>query len=448
MKMENFKANYVDTFPLEMAVKIDDLIYYDMPILSRYQFMDKTYLFYHVDDENNLDTYLVFEVEELNLYKLISKGLSLRELILNINDFVYIIDKNYSNEIVKTALLHSSNIIDEYLPDADSILEINFIKDCYYSKLIEKFSESLYVEKTLKNAIYLKIASTNEKYGRTLGFNHLVEKALPKIVASYKNYSKIEFFKNFSSYITDGKKLNTTFLAVQNEIDYRIVHLNLGSFEIGLAPDTIMHSKIEDRKIDEWTKEIGLNFKSDVLDIDLKKESDVKKILEKFNDEERAKIFKPIIELSNDKDIDFLTKTDKSSSYRIYSKPSKVALNRILPPKKIDKVEDKEFELIQVTGIIEKGKMKSINLSDSLFSTLEGNDFTLDSGYFKKYGYDIDLDDDILVSNMKEDGQLFLKTTYKNEPFTAKIDSVHLDNAIEKIIKKIYEFYLLNVKED
>lgn len=121
---------------------------------------------------------------------------------------------------------------------------------------------------------------------------------------------------------------------------------------------------------------------------------------------------------------------------------------KLMPQKKVKEiVEEKEFELIQVMSIVEKGKMKSINLSDSLFSSLEETKFTLNSTHFKKYGWDIILDKDIEVTNTQESGKIVLTALYKDEQFTEKIESIHLESAIEKLVKKIYEYYV-NQKPD
>lgn len=440
--MENTKI-YLNSFPLDYALKIDDLIYYDMPILSRYIFQGKNYLYYHVDDENNLDTYLVFKVEEYELYKLISGNLSLKETIINVNDFVYIIDRDNSDKIVKTAYLHSTKISDEYLPDEDSIIKINFVDNCFYSSLIQKYQPKYYTERLRKKAFYLKISSKNEKYGDTISFDDMSSKIFPKITSAYKNYTKIDFFNKFKKTFTDKLNLEKIYNKISDEIEFRIVDLNYGSFEIGIATETLLPSSAENSSIKEWTKNIRENFKEDVLEIDLENKEDFEKITQKFDEEQRNKIFKPIIDLVNDKNITFSYKNNQESKFKQLNKPKENTIKRLIPQKAEEEIKKLELELVQFTGVIEKGKKISINPSNSLFSPLEETQLILSTQHFNKYGYKLKLRKDIPVLISKKDtGIIELLATYDEQNFSAKMESANLESAVEKLVKRIYEYYL------
>lgn len=446
MKMENIKAFYIDTFPLEGAVKKEDLIFYDFPLLTRYVFQDKNYLYYHVDDENYLDTYLVFEIEEYSLFKLISGIISLRDTIYKVDDFIYIIDKNDKGKIVKTAYLHSSNVIDDYLPEADSIIDINFTKNSYFYKLIEKYKSDYYTERLREKAFYLKIAPEplNKKYGDTLGLEEMVDEILPKITESYKKYSKFDFENRFRNTITDEKKLNSTFKQVYELIDYRIVDLKYGSFEIGIASDTIMNTtKIQTPEIKEWADSIGRNFKLDVLEIDLNNSEEYDRIALKFNENQRATIYSPIIDLANDKNIIFSIKNNVFSKYKTIKKPRQETLKKLIPEKKVEvNFVKKELDIVQFTGIVEKGKKISSN-NYGLFNSINEAHQFLTNETFKKYNINIVLEQNIPLTILKmDDGNIKISAVYNDEKFVASLDNANFESAIEKLVKRIHEYYL------
>ena len=447
--MENIKAFYIDTFPLKEAVKKDDLIFYDLPILSRYVLDEKNYLFYHIDDENNIDTYLVFEISEYNLFKLTSGNSSLLETILRVNNFVYIIDKDINGNVIKTAYLHSSSIIEDYLPEEDSFLKTDFVKDSYYYNLNKKYKEDYYTERLRENAFYLKIAPEphNKKYGETLGFEEMVDDILPKITDSYKKYTKSDFENNFKTKITDTKTLNSTYNKVYKLVDYRIVDLKYGSFEIGIASDKIMTATIEQIEIKEWANSIGENFKNDVLEIDLNNKDEFNRITAKFNEEQRNKIYTPIINLANDKNIVFSIKDNKFSKYKNIKKPKQETLKKFIPKKlTIPELNDKELDLIQFTGVVEKGKKISA-INYGLFNSLNETHLYLTNETFLKYNIDIDLKKQIPVSLTKKDGKIEISASYNEEKFTTTLDNANLDSAIEKLTNRIYEYYL-NINSD
>jgi hypothetical protein len=444
--MENIKAFYIDTFPLEGAEKKEDLIFCDLPLLTRYVFQDKNYLYYHVDDENNVDTYLVFEIEEYSLFKLISGIISLKDTIFNVDNFVYIIDKNDKDIVVKTAYLHSSRIIDDYLPEEDSIIEINYTKYSFFDILVERYKSDYYTERLREKAFYLKIAPEpiNKKFGDTLGFEEMVDDILPKITDSYKKYSRCDFENRFKSIITNETKFNSTYRKLNELIDYRIVDLKYGSFEIGIASDTLMNStNIQKKELKEWADSIGDNFKQDVLEIDLNNPVEFDRIALKFDEIQRAKIYSPIIELANDKNIVFSIKDNKLSKYKTIKKPRQETIKRLIPEKivEVDFVK-KELDIVQFTGVVEKGKKISSN-NYGLFNSINEVHQFLTNETFKKYNINIVLEQNIPLTLMKKDnGDIEISAVYNLESFVVTLDNANFEPAIEKLVKRIHEYYL------
>lgn len=78
------------------------------------------------DDENLYLRYIHTLVTDEILYDFLNKKISLRDIIINCNS-VFIVDKNYNNEIINCALIPLEDIPSEYLPLENSICP-DFVK--------------------------------------------------------------------------------------------------------------------------------------------------------------------------------------------------------------------------------------------------------------------------------------------------------------------------------
>lgn len=445
--MENKITVSLDKFPLLGAIKADDLIYYDLPILSRYTFNEKNYLYYHVDEEDDINRYLIFKINEIDLFELINGSVSLRDTILNVNDFVYLADIDPDNKILKTVMLYSTSISEDYLPDDDSMLKIEFIEDSYYYKILKKFNGTSHTNRLRKEAFYIKFSSCNQKHGDTLELDELIEDLLPQFTKSYKNYTRADFENNFKEQYTEKKKLSKVFGQINSEIKLRVVDTRYNSFELGLTPDIVMMDKTGDKKVVEWAINIGDNFKEDVLDLDFNNVESLNKIIEKFDSEQRESIFKPIIKLVNNKNVNFQYKEHKEEKYKNIKKIKNESILAILPPKinETQLLEKKEYEFVTIGAVIEKGgSKKTISLSNALTLPLETSTFNLKAENFKKYNYNFEPKEPIPVVIKNHDGQIELTANYGSEIFIVKVEGVNLEVATEKLIKQLFE-YVLNI---
>lgn len=441
--MEQSVIALIDSFPFADAKKVDDLLYYDLPILSRYTFNGKNYLYYHVDFENNINKYLVFKIEEIDLFNLISGITSLRDTILNVSDFVYLADFNSKGVAVKTAMIYSNLVEEDYLPDEDSFLDINFIEDSYYFKLKKKYEAEAHVHRLRKNAFYVKFSSKNKKHGDSIELDELIEDLLPQLTKAYKGYTKADFENNFKGTYTEEKRLSKLYGQINEEIRLRVVDTKFNSFELGLAPDITMMDKTGDKKVVEWAKNISENFKEDVLELDFNNEEEVKKIVNKFSPEQREIIFNPIIKLANNANIDFQYKENKQVKYRTLRKIKESTIDSIVPSRQ-EPEKPKEYEFVTVAAVLEKGvSKKSILLSNALTLPFDLNPFNLTSEHFSKYNFDYKLKKSIPVAIGNENGIINLQATFEDNLFVVQVEGTNLENATEKLVKYIYE-YILN----
>ncbi|MFI8377464.1 hypothetical protein [Leeuwenhoekiella sp. NPDC079379] len=437
-------------FDLSLFKKIEDIIYLDEPILTHLTKNGKHFLLYLVDTVENIDIYLMFELEETTIFEYLTKQITLRNVISSNQNLIYKIEQDFEGLIINTTLTQSHSLSESYLPSNDSYLTYDPANDSYYYTLIKNFEAKTYLRSLQRDAFYIRLAPTNEKYADTIGFNELVGELLKNISSSFKSFLKADFFESFKEKLTDEKKLNSFFNRLSDDLDYRMVDLNFRSFEIGLAVDKVMKQSIEDTKVREWAMDVGYKYKELVLDEDYDEEN-VQIIISNYTKEDRKKIFEPIFKIIENPNFQLQIKNSKSKPYSIIKLKDKSVIQRIVPPAAMGTDEDgklKEYEIIQVTTIKEKDKVrKSIRLDDNtLFESSSAKQYILKKSDFAKFDFDLGFDVNIPLDISTENGQIILKTNYDGVNFSKTLDAGKFDDGLRQIISSIYE-YILNKEE-
>ncbi len=427
--------------------KIEDIIFFDEPILTHYKKNDKDFLFYLVDTiiEQELDKYLVIEVPESIIFKYLTKRISLRDLILQNNNFGFLIEETFDGVIVNYELINSFKAVNpNYIPLKDSFLEYRPTENSYYYNLIREYERNAYLEELRKNAFYLKLEGKDLKYGSTIGFQELVNKLLLNISKSFKNFLKVDFEKSFETTIGDKNKLNSIFNKLSPDLDFRMVDLKYGSFEIGLSVDKLMKSGIEDKKIKEWSVDIGTKYKDVVLENEYN-DKEVNAIINSYDKEERKKIFEPIFKIIDNPNFEMKMKNKNDKKYSSIKIKNRDNIDKILP--KIEKVEDvkREYELFNATILVDKSsKSKTIKSGNALFFN-QTNETTinLEQKDFEEYNYKVAPDTSIPINLIKKDNSIILNVNYEDLHIEYVLKSTNIDEEKKKVIHKIYE-YILN----
>lgn len=289
--MEKDKA-----FDLTKFKKIEDIIFLDEPILTHLKLGEEDYLLYLVDNKENTDVFLLFKVDEDLLYKYLTKILSLRYLLLK-NNILFQIEQDFEGNVQEYNVVYSEYLNADYLPSEKSFLEYEPTVNSYYFKELKKINSKPYLQDLRKDAFYIKFSPLNAEYGSTIGLNELTNVFLRNLSASFKNYLAIEFNKNFSSKF-DKKDLSNLLKSILPLADFRTVDFGFSSFEMGLSVDKVVNSKIEDTTIKEWVRNIGNEYKDSILDENISKEEQ-DQLLKRYSEEERQKIFKPIVAIAD-----------------------------------------------------------------------------------------------------------------------------------------------------
>ena len=435
-------------FDFSKFEKIEDIVYFDEPILSHLRLNEKDYFLYLVDSLEKSDIFLLFQIDEDLIFEYLTKNKSLREIILNAN-FITVLEKDFKGNIVDSNIAMPVSLPEDYLPIIDSFIEFNPVENSYYHEKINEYKHKSYLLDLRKNSFYLKFSTNNKKYGDTIGFRELTNVMLKNVSQSYKNFVEIDFEKKFDKIIPIDSERNSILRKVIDDTDLRMVDLKYGSFEIGLSVDTLMKTNIDFKEIKEWTNNVGYAFKKIVLDDEID-QNELDAILNDYTEEERNKIFEPIVKIVDNPDYDLKIRDSKEKKYHNLGIKKKDISSKIITKNKIvqEPISEKDLELINVTTIRDKNSnKKTINLEHTLFSTVKETEYKLTYQDFQKYGYTGNVDKSIEIKLRIENkgNQIILLADYDNQIIDTNIDNDKIDDGIKRMTEKIYE-YIVNKK--
>ena len=148
---------------------------------------------------------------------------------------------------------------------------IKFISELYQIDTHEITHDvSDYFEVMKKDAMYFKLNSENTMFQKTLEVNDIWN-FLKNLSASYTNYIKIEFAKNFyPQFGADNDRQKKALNKLLDLTRLRVVALEYASFSIGVSADNFMgKNEIDVKEIQEWRGQIVKNYKNDVIEVNL-----------------------------------------------------------------------------------------------------------------------------------------------------------------------------------
>jgi len=125
-------------------------------------------------------------------------------------------------------------------------------------------------------------------------------KVLSEFNKSYYNFLEVEFFKkdDFRSYYEKNNKVLDT---LKEDLDLLAVDVKFSSFQISVAPN-ILSPQISmfNEEVDAWKKETFDDYKENIVKGDFQNPSYISKILSRYDDAERNKIFHPLFSVMGD----------------------------------------------------------------------------------------------------------------------------------------------------
>jgi len=432
-------------FDLSEFKKIEDIIFLDEPILTHYVKNDKSFLLYLVDTLDESDILLLLEVEEDTIFKYITGKISLLNVIIKNKNFCYIIEQDFAGMISNLNVTEGYKIAKSYLPSEDSFLIYQPSEQSHYYYLIKEYERKSYLQSLRQKAFYLKFKPLDVKYADTIGLNQLANILFSNLSLSFKSFLKADFSEVFKKIITDSKKQEKILATLLPDLDLRMVDLNYGSFEIGLAVDTVMKSSIENKEIKKWAIEVGDKFKEVVLN-DTFEDKRLNKIVERYSEDDRNKIFNPLFKITQSSDFNLMIKKNPVSNYSVIRVKDKSKIEKLIPnPIVIDKLpEEKDYEIVNFTTVLDKNKVKKvISIDNTLFSSTNQTEVKIENSNFNEYGFELKDNISLPVQIIANKDLIVLTASYDNIEFESRINTGNLSDGIRELTHKIYE-YIVN----
>jgi hypothetical protein len=429
----------ITNLPIKNLRKINDLIEYEGPILSH--FVDekgRNFLFYWVDVSSEYNRWLVWKISDLQLYNYLFGVLSLRELLLEQNkDFIYVvdIDSNLKYENIKMLLVEDLSL--EYLPEEESFLSSNKIKE--YQDLIKKFQPSEYLSYLRKNSIYFTLEPITLDFSSTISAID-ASNFLKKVSNSFLGFIEYDFFNSFKDSISDGSKLFKLIKQFKEILAPRVVDLQFSSFKVALSADTIQ--SVDSSIYKSWQSGILEKYKDEVIEVDLNSESVLRSIAERYSIEARKSIYSPIVEIINDKNYKLKISDQKRKVIKRFNPINKKQEEILIPKEQV--LEEKKGNKILLSLIVEvsdKEDIKQIGkreLQSGLLFTQEVKEFPIRFETMETASLKIFFRKSIECDIRLEGNIYYLSIT----DFPVKSEAKIIEDGKKLIQHKFIEFYL------
>lgn len=366
--MDALQGNIITSLPYKELKKVYDLIYFDGPLLSHFKdAKDQNILYLWVDNNDELNRWLIFKVSDFSLYKYLKNIDSLRNLVLDQSEeFIFTADVDQDLEYSNINLFSKDeyNLLGDYIPE-DGVM---FSADIpgIYSSFADSFDEDLYLAELKQRAVYFKIKaaklpSLSLRFGSIVPVK-VVNEILDAITKSYKSFSHYSFLEDLKDSFHTPDKLQRAAKSVVNGIEPLFVDVKQSSFSFGISND-IWSIKTEIQAVKPWSKEILKRYKDEVIEVDYHSEEEISSILKKYDLKERQRIFKPLFDVISITGYTVHTSDPTYKALKDLKPPSLRTSNRIIKPKQEDlpALEGQKKKLINIVVEIPKsGEVKDL----------------------------------------------------------------------------------------
>jgi hypothetical protein len=293
--------NIIDGLPIEDLKLVNTILSFeDDPMLNHYQDGKvNDWIGYWVDSSPEGKRWLLGKITKHELYLYLSGARSLKVLFSEISsDYLFLVDYDLNEKITTVRLINSYSIPPTYFPGSNSFFKWGL--DDFYSQYLDSFS---YIDKLREKAFIITVEPSNRIHEGAVTARDAAF-VLSNYAKSIENYVDVTAFNLIveEKKTGDRAKINKRVKAIKNKFTPVISQTNYKCFEVWLSIDTVILSMETPKEI-EWRNNLIENFKNDVLDIDITNQVDAKIIEEKFNKDEREKIFTPIIKVLENEDI-------------------------------------------------------------------------------------------------------------------------------------------------
>jgi hypothetical protein len=146
-----------------------------------------------------------------------------------------------------------------------------------------------------------------------------VVNVLNNINQSFQNFLEVEFFKN-EKFVKAFEQNEKVLGSLKVDLKLLLVDVKFGSFEAAAVPNLVSLPSLFNNEVMDWKKDTYREFKENVLFGDFENPKFLNKVMDKYTESERNKIFKPLFSsVSSDYKLNLIDKNSKKT----FKQPSK-----------------------------------------------------------------------------------------------------------------------------
>lgn len=333
-------------------VKVEDLIYYDGPLLSHYRTeAGKQYLFSFADTDDQANRWLVLEVTVPHLYDYLTDCRTLLDICKQeYNSKLLLVDTNGEGDFEQALLVAAETLPADYLPDADSYFELAMPPsyEAFFEVYKAQVKFAAYLAGLRGRAVRFRMKPIEETFGTTLSAYDIAG-FLQRFTKSFKSFFEIRFLDlTRPFYALQEEAVKALDLALE-AVAPRAVYANKGSFEIDLAVD-ILQTGLMQEDLRHWQRQVLQEFKRDVFDFNFETAEGLPETLANAEPAQVRAVYLPIVQIANNRNYVVQARNSPAEPYTVLKPVSQQQQRRVVPAKP---VEDEEVEIqTELTNIL------------------------------------------------------------------------------------------------
>jgi len=248
--MDELVGAKLDGIPIDGFEWEIDYYGLDGPLLSQFSSdSGRKYLFYWCDCNEERNRWMTFPVSENNRVRLISRKMTLREIVdFAVEDFVFFVETGSSGEIVEAMLVPAGNIPEDYLPDEDSYIDVDDPETVLGRNTASLIFDDNWEIEPMRDFVRL----FKQAYDFTSSLNNSVIGSIAPLPFQ-GGFSAMHFFERIAGAVPRDKRLTTELIQFASP---GIVKFGASGDEIKLLLDSLNHYKNNKKNIDKAYREI------------------------------------------------------------------------------------------------------------------------------------------------------------------------------------------------
>jgi hypothetical protein len=319
--------------PIKGLEKIGDLINYDGPILSLFHDSKaRRYLFYWVDSDDEGNRWLIWKVEDLDLYHYLNAQISLKDLIQCANNgylFCVDIDDDLVYRNMSTLALEQVPI--QYQPEDKSFYRLKLPE--FAHQFVEEYerSDNYYRFLMREKSLVFNISPNKLSFVKAVAAND-AGGFLSKLSSSINAFVEQSFWTKYRDIIKSATEFSKLLREAKAILNPRLYGLRFGSFEVMVGLDTV--KKVAVDGFSDWQNALLMEYENNVVNVDYNDPSQLNKLVELYPEAAREKIYEPYIKIINNPHYDLVIKDKADKVVRKYLKVDKEKEEILVPVKK------------------------------------------------------------------------------------------------------------------